>query len=318
MNPLGATKNPNSFVESIGSIYTTGSPNPEPIPQSPAPEFSNPALPTIASQPIVQTIAGIPFSISRSQVIVGTQTILPGNPAITYSNTPISLGPSATALVIGSSTFNLAPSNGPIPAPTLNFGGTVYTENSASVFIIGSQTLQPGSAIVIDGTTVSLASGATAAVIGGSSVPLATFAPDGDEGGSLSAVTGPEALTFGGSIYVANSASMYVVGGQTLTQKGAVTVDGTVISLAPGGTEVIVGSSTETLGVVVATTGPPIGGAIWSVFNGGTGNGGSATATASRGEFAVSNAKGKGVRKEQWLLLALMGSVYWVIQKSVL
>jgi hypothetical protein len=116
------------------------------------------------ASPTTISIDSIPFLISGSQVLVGTQTLFPGGTVIMYSNTPISLGPSASAVVIGTDTFSLAPNNG--PAKTIQLGGTVYTQNTASDFIIGSQTLVPGGVITVAGVTASLASGGTAIVEG--------------------------------------------------------------------------------------------------------------------------------------------------------
>ena len=45
----------------------------------------------------------------------------------------------------------------------------------------------------------------------------------------------------------ANSESQYIIGSQTLTPDGAVTVGGAEVSLAAGGSDVVIGSSTETL-----------------------------------------------------------------------
>lgn len=48
----------------------------------------------------------------------------------------------------------------------------VYTANSISQFVIGSQTLNPGAAVTVSSTPISLVIDASEAVIGSSTVPL--------------------------------------------------------------------------------------------------------------------------------------------------
>lgn len=64
---------------------------------------------------------------------------------------------------------------------------------------------------------------------------------------------------FNGSMYTAVAGSGFVIGGQTLTEGGMVTVAGTPISYASGGADVVVGMRTEEVG---------IGGLIMSGFGG--------------------------------------------------
>lgn len=97
------------------------------------------------------------------------------------------------------------------------------------------------------GTTVSLAPGASLAVVGGSTQTLEHTAP--------SPVVG--SLVFGGSTYTANSASQFVIGGQTLVPNEQITVSGTPISLAPGASLVVIASSTQALGSATFSVTPP-------------------------------------------------------------
>ena len=60
----------------------------------------------------------------------------------------------------------------------------------------------------------------------------------------------------------ANSASDFVIDGQTLAPGAAITVSGTEISLSPKGTDVVLGTSTESVG---------LGGMIISGFGVGAG-----------------------------------------------
>lgn len=179
------------------------------------------------------------FSNSASEYVIGSQTIIPGAPAVTISDTPISLASSASNIVIGGITIALIGSNTPLPPLTID--GTTIIPNSASQYLIGSQTLIPGaSAITISGTRISLAPSASALIVGSKTIPL-TF--------GATPTTILPLVTIGNSVITPNAASQYIIAGQTLVPGGPViTVSGTRISLAPQASDVIVGTSTEGLG----------------------------------------------------------------------
>jgi cobalamin biosynthesis Mg chelatase CobN len=70
-------------------------------------------------------------------------------------------------------------------------------------------------------------------------------------------------VTIGGETITANSASQYVISGQTLRPGGpAITVDGTTVSLLPSATAIVVNGVTSTLsrvyGALVTTTASPL------------------------------------------------------------
>jgi len=150
---------------------------------------------------------------------------------------------------------------GPSPAQ-LTIGTTTITANSASAYVIGTQTLFPGGSVVaVSGTTLSLATSATALVVNGHTSTLIYLAPS-----DLSALP---PLIHDSSTLTANAASAYVIGTQTLSPGGpAITVSGTPLSLAPEGTALVVGTST-------AAAGTGLGNYIWS------GLGGSGTASGT-------------------------------------
>ena len=111
--------------------------------------------------------------------------------------------------------------------------------------MIEGQTLAPGStAITLSGTPISLAAGASQAIVGGSTVVIqpAGITPAPGAGHV-------PALTFAGSMYSANSLGQYVIGEQTLSLGAAITVLGTQISLAAAGDAAVIGSSTELLAI---------------------------------------------------------------------
>lgn len=63
-------------------------------------------------------------------------------------------------------------------------------------------------------------------------------------------ITPPAAvITFDGSIYTADVSSDFFINGQTLSPGNVMTISGTPISYASGGTDVVVGKSTEDVGI---------------------------------------------------------------------
>ena len=199
--------------------------------------------------PSFSTLAGSTMIVSPAgTVVIGTQTLVPGGPAITISNAPISLAAETVGLQ--------AAASGPpgVPPPVLMFAGSVYTESPTVGFVIGAQTVAPGGLVVtVDGTPVSLAPGATEIVIGSQ-----TLVPGGPavtvDGTPVSLAPGasglpgfpPPVLTFAGSVYTESPTIGFIIGSQTLVPGGPViTVDDTPVSLAPGATETVVESVTE-------------------------------------------------------------------------
>ncbi|KAL9117024.1 MAG: hypothetical protein Q9187_006443 [Circinaria calcarea] len=95
-------------------------------------------------------------------------------------------------------------------------------------------------------------------------------------------------FTVAGDIYTADSASIFVINGQTLTPGGIITVSGTPISLAisPSQTDIVIGTSTQ-----------PLGDIIMGGFNSFGNDGGSSTITPFEGKamrIGVSGGLGGG------------------------
>jgi hypothetical protein len=125
-------------------------------------------LPTAAAQitPPPLTIGSDVFTAlpgSGTTYVIGSATLTPGG-IITVADTTISLAPGATALVINGVTTTLAAQAPITNPPLLTIGTETYTAVSGTTFIIEGQTLTPGGVITFDGTTISLASSATALV----------------------------------------------------------------------------------------------------------------------------------------------------------
>jgi hypothetical protein len=104
--------------------------------------------------------------------------------------------------------------------------------NPSQSYILGSQALIPGrSALTISGTVVSLLSGGSSVVVGGTTLPVGVLLPS--------------------SILFTTSVAGFLIGSQTLVAGGApFTVSGTVISLLPGGSSVVVAGTTQGVSVL--------------------------------------------------------------------
>jgi hypothetical protein len=172
--------------------------------------------------------------------VVGSQTLHPGG-QITVSGTTLSLGPSASFIVVNGQTSSIA--LGTIPALVL--GGTTYAATSAlsGAYIFDGETLTPGGVITVNGHTISLAAGGTALVIDGSTSFI----------GAPASITNPPELTINGHTYDANSGTTFTIDGQLLSPGGVITVSGTTISLSPGATAIVINGKTTTLFPATAT-----------------------------------------------------------------
>ena len=214
---------------------------------------------------VVGTVGSQTIGIGPSSVVVvGTQTLSPGGPAITVDGTPVSLAPSATAIVIGGTTSKLpqAVTTAAAPPPVLTIGSTTLTANAATQFLVApGQTLTPGGAVTVSGTVISLAPSASFLVIGGSTQLLPTATP---------AVTVAPEIVVGGTTFTGNSGSSFVIGGQTLAPGSVITVSGTTISLNPSGGSVIINGNTEPVITQPVTIGPllTVGNTVYTAISG--------------------------------------------------
>jgi hypothetical protein len=209
----------------------------------------------------IGTIGTVPVVVigPSSIVVVGSQTLQPGGPVITVGGQPVFLPSSATAIVVDGRTSELpqvlAPTSQPRPPPILTIGSSTLTGNAATQFFVApGQTLTPGGTIAVDGTIVSLAPSASFIVIGGTTQILPT---------AVSVVTSRPEIVIGGSTITANPGDSgapptFIVSGTTLAPGQIRTIDGTVVSLAPSGSFIVIGGSTQTLPAAAPTiTAPP-------------------------------------------------------------
>ena len=292
------------------SVSSQASSDPRPASQdSPDPLSSgDPATPQagynpVTSQPIA-TIGDLTASQVSSHIIIGDSTLSAGGDGVTIGGTTFSLNPSTSLVVDGSTTALAFPKLGP----------SLVTISSTILAIVGSQTIAPGSVATIDGKTYSLATSGNALIVDGSTTALAlptpipslvttssaTLVVVGSQTivpGSAATIDGKTySLATDGNALVVDGTSQYFVGSQTLVAGGsAIIVSGTVLSLASGGQSVVVGSSTQAIGSFFGTTSTGLGGAIMSIggFNsesGGTSAIATATATGYNGTVFTGSA----------------------------
>ncbi|KAH7130263.1 hypothetical protein B0J11DRAFT_248052 [Dendryphion nanum] len=229
-------------------------------------------------------IAGTTFTANPgSSFVINGQTLEPGR-AITVEGRTISLAPSASFVVVNGVTSTFA--NPPpvlITAPPLTIGNGVYTvqPGPGTTYNIGGVQLTPGGVITVAGTTISLAPGATAIVVNGRTTLLNT----------PSTITNAPLLTVGQETFTAapGTGTTFIIHGQTLTPGGTIVYDGTTVSLAPGATALIYGSSGRSTSTALFPATTTRGQAVTTASHasvGATGTDGAPRATNSKGAAA--------------------------------
>ncbi|KAI7208225.1 hypothetical protein KC333_g9208 [Hortaea werneckii] len=137
-------------------------------------------------------------------------------------------------------------SNGqaPFAAPVLSFGDSTITAGPTPAVVFGGQTAFPGGdAIVQNGHTISLAQ-RNVLVVDGSTVSVAA--------GSLASST---VLDVNGVSVTASPEQVFNVDGQRLAAGGsAITVDGTIISVASDGSAAVINGQTRNLQMTTVET----------------------------------------------------------------
>lgn len=173
---------------------------------------------------------------SHSNVVIGTQTLVPAGSPITASGIVLSLGTSASVVVINGQAFSLAQPNELSGSPiVMSLGSLRVIQNAASVFVFGSQTMSPGGgAITVGGNTLSLAASAAAVVVNGQTSVLLS---------ATAVMTAAPAITIGQSTITEDTMSRFVIGSQTLLPgAAAITVGTDVVSLEPSADSVVINS----------------------------------------------------------------------------
>ncbi|KAI9711698.1 MAG: hypothetical protein M1820_001842 [Bogoriella megaspora] len=180
----------------------------------------------ITSSPTTVDIGGQYVTISWAPS--GGGIILPDGKTLSVGHStdingvPISLAPNGDALVEGSSTI---PLSAPISKESLTIGSSVlpisYAPNNQGIILFNGQTLHPGEATTISGTTLSLALSETAVVVNGKTEAL-----------------NPPASTIGVGGYVASG----------IGAGGAAGESNTIANGAPGSTVQAAGSAADSSG----------------------------------------------------------------------
>lgn len=202
-------------------------------------QLTSQLIPTITYPPLLTVGTQTISPNAQGQYKLGSQTLTPGG-VVTFSGTQISLASNGAYAVAGTSTENLAVTS----SPELTLGSQLLTANALGQYIIGSQALTPGGQITVSGTRISLASNGAYAVVGSSTETLA--------------LPTPPVLTLGSQTITANALGQYIIGTQTLTPGGDITLSGTRISLASNDAYAVVGASTENLALATITSPPAL------------------------------------------------------------
>lgn len=134
-------------------------------------------------------------------------------------------------------------------APPVAIGKITASPATSGGYIVGSQTLIPGSAIEVAGTSYSLQLSGGVAVVNGQSVRITTIASP----------TEPAApILLGGFRGTPVSSGAYVVADQTLSRGGsAIELSGTTYSLAPAGESIAVNGEASPVSIIQASPAQP-------------------------------------------------------------
>lgn len=220
-------------------------------------------------------VLATPIGSSGEYVIAG-QTLSPDGSAIVVSGTTYSLAhDSAFSEVV---VVNRVTSPLPTAVATAIANPTATAETD---YILAGQTLVPGApAITISGTTISLAAGGSTVYVNGIASILPTPGSGTLEiaGIEATAITIPSAQTVAGQGEIIVDGTTYaltptlvsgttevVIGSQTLSPNAIITVGDATLSLAAGGTGVLVAEG----GVTRTAEGGGVAGAIMSVLEAG-------------------------------------------------
>lgn len=219
-------------------------------------------------------------ALANSVFSLNAGILSPGGPPITDSGKVLSLRPDGAQIIVqdnrGNSTIflsHVSQGSGQIGNPGLlasasplvvTASGQSFTIISPSKIAFGGTTLIPGdSGLISPGTPVTFADTGDYLLVGTSSILLGA----------------DPSITIGDRTFTANSVTEFTINGQTLVPGGSVvTVNQTTISLAPGATQVVVGSNTASVDL-------GIGRYIWSGIGGNVQP--TSTGTASSAEFSV-------------------------------
>ena len=166
----------------------------------------------------------------------GSVTLRPGQ-ATNISGVSVSLAGDNSFAVINGKTSALASAGLVTQAPPLTIGNSIFTQGPGGVYQSGSMTLRPGQGTTVSGSSVSLASDDSFAVINGKTSGLAQAE------GVISAPT----VTLGHEVFTEGPNGVLTSGSKKIQPGQATVIAGTSISLMSGGSAVVINGHTSTL-----------------------------------------------------------------------
>ncbi|KAH7083521.1 hypothetical protein FB567DRAFT_86174 [Paraphoma chrysanthemicola] len=215
-------------------------------PLDPAPAVITLGTQTLTLQPLANAAPGI---------IVGTHTLMPGS-AIVLDGTTISLHPSLSTLFVNgapipvSAARTLEPLTLALGISTFTLLGAFATGTAPAVLVIGTQTLVPGSILVISGTTLSLDAQQATIFVNGSPLPISLVVP------TATTVPPKAPITLAGTTLFPDSLARFTIGTHTLSLGGApATFNGTTYIMTTnsvGRTVLLVGTAGASASLSVA------------------------------------------------------------------
>lgn len=208
-----------------------------PLTQNPSPTLLTPATVIIVGSSSIVANSDSVFVISGQSLSAGGAVIVGGTSIVLGS-----AGSAGQVAVVGGvtqqvQTVSVAQNGHKAPASIITFGGQAITANSNSAFVVGGQTVAPGSAVIIAGTTVSVLQSGVDVVINGETQTIQAGPQP----------TSSPILTLSGQTYAANSQSAYVIAGQTLAAGKTIVISGTTIALASTGGVAVINGVTQTI-----------------------------------------------------------------------
>ena len=180
---------------------------------------------------------------SASAYIFGSQTLAPGGAPVVVKGTTYSLASGETDLVVNGYRTPV----GQVTGRVIKIANSMVTENSASAYVFGTQTISPGGQpIVVSGTTYSLVPSGTAFVVNGRTTPIGEATANGITGGPEP--TGVVTINGQAFSYTEVGQNKLVIGSQTIDVGGPpVIAAGEIVSLAFSDMIEINGSPVTTL-----------------------------------------------------------------------
>ncbi|KAK5124949.1 hypothetical protein LTR85_001139 [Meristemomyces frigidus] len=176
-----------------------------------------------------------------------TTAAVDSDPAITTADPGGPGSQAAAASDVAITSVNPGGLEDPAGSPALTVAGSTITPDASGNYIIGSSTLVAGSsAVVVSGTTYSLAASGSAVVVNGITQPLAAAA---------SVTSSPGVYVVNGQTYTQGASSGVVVAGITLIPGSQTVVSGTTYSLASSGSALVASGVTGSAQAAAQATG---------------------------------------------------------------